>query len=294
MTVFDDIARRIAHIAEKQIFFVCGSMKSGTTWMQMLLDAHPAISCGGEGHFVDRLAPAVQAAFNQYNQHIEWKNGQKIGGLEGFPRLGEADLAFSIRTAMLLLFAQQAGARDVAAIGEKTPDNILGLPFLDLVFPTARFVILVRDGRDCAVSGWFHNQRLSAQWLNENFPTLEAYAAVTASGWAKEQAAAVAFAKPRPERCLFLRYEDLLADADIHLGRAFAFLGVAHDHATLAQARAHADFARVTGGRAPGEEDRQSFFRKGEAGDWRNHFSADADTAFRREAGAWLDHFGYT
>jgi hypothetical protein len=293
MDVFEQIVERLERFRRKTIFFVCGSMKSGTTWMQLLLDAHPAVSCGGEGHFVDRLAPAVQTAFNAYNEHIEWKNTQKIGGLAGYPRFGAADLAFAIRTAMMLLFAQQEGTREVAAIGEKTPDNILGMPFLDLVFPEAKFIVLVRDGRDCAVSGWFHNKRLAGDWLDSTFPTLQAYAAVTAAGWAKEQAAAVAFAERVPRRCLFLRYEDLVADTATRLGRAFDFLGVDADAAAVAACCRKADFAALAEGRSPGQEDRASFFRKGAPGDWRNHFDPETSAAFEREAGAWLDHFGY-
>ncbi|HEY1721749.1 MAG TPA: hypothetical protein VGG27_10920 [Magnetospirillaceae bacterium] len=51
MNIFDAIRTHIAEIEQKTIFFVCGSMKSGTTWMQILPDAHSAISCSGEEHF---------------------------------------------------------------------------------------------------------------------------------------------------------------------------------------------------------------------------------------------------
>ncbi len=293
MSDFDDLTARIAAIGRKTIFFVCGSMKSGTTWLQIMLDAHPAISCGGEGHFADRLGPAFQAAANQYNQHIEWKNAQKIGGLEGFVRLGDREMAYTMRAAILLLLAQQAGDKPIAAIGEKTPDNILGLPFLDTLFPEAKFVFLVRDGRDCAVSGWFHNKRLAAEWLDKTYPTLDAYAEATAEGWAKEQLAAVGFARTRKQRCLFIRYEDLLGDAPTILTRVLDFLDVPSDPATVRACCAKGAFATLTGGRAPGTEDPASFFRKGVAEDWRNHLSPQATTAFFKAAGTWLMYFGY-
>ena len=237
--------------------------------------------------------PAFQTAANDYNQHIEWKNAQRIGGLDGFVRLGEAELAYTLRTAVLLLLGQQAGDRPVAAVGEKTPDNILGLPFLDALFPEARFIFLVRDGRDCAVSGWFHNKRLAAEWLNKTYPTIDAYAAATAEGWAKEQLAAVGFARTRKSRCLFVRYEDLLDDAPTILGRVFDFLGVAADPATVAACRDRGAFAALTGGRAPGTEDTSSFFRKGVAEDWRTYLSPQASADFFRAAGTWLMYFGY-
>ena len=50
---------QILEILEKRIFFVGGAMKSGTTWLQLSLDAHPHLSCGGEGHFTNQLAPRL-------------------------------------------------------------------------------------------------------------------------------------------------------------------------------------------------------------------------------------------
>jgi len=293
MDNFVDLAFRIGSMSHMTIFFVCGSVKSGTTWMQIMLDAHPAVSCRGEGHFVDLLVPAFQTAVNQYNQHIEWKNAQLIGGLGDYPRFTELELAYTIRTAILLLLSRQAGDKPVIAIGEKTPDNIGGLPFLDLVFPHAKFILLVRDGRDCAVSGWFHNRRLSSDWLAETYPTFDSYAVDTAAGWAREQEIAVKFSEQRPERCLFVRYEDMAADAAGALGRTLRFLGVDDDAAIVADCCGKADFATLTSGRSPGQEDTGSFFRKGIAGDWHNHFSAEANAAFVRQAGPWLKHFGY-
>ena len=38
------------------VFFVCGAAKSGTTWLQRILDAHPETRCSGEGHFITRFS----------------------------------------------------------------------------------------------------------------------------------------------------------------------------------------------------------------------------------------------
>jgi len=299
MSEFDTITARLGDIGAKTLFFVCGSMKSGNTWLQILLDPHPEIICGGEGHFTDKLAPILQDAVNQYGRYIGWKNAQKIGGLDGYPRLGQTELIYLIRTTILLLFNAQTGGKAVAAIGEKTPDSIMAMPLLDLVFPEARFIHLVRDGCDCAASGWFHNQRMTPDWQEKNFPTLESYAAATATAtatateWAHEQRLAASFTEARPERCLTLRYEDLVDAPAGTFATALDFLGVDHDPATVAACHGRGAFASLSGGRAAGEENRGSFFRKGVAGDWRNHFSAEANSAFIREAGLWLAHFGY-
>ena len=293
MSTHRDLTSRLSDIGNKTLFFVCGSMKSGNTWLQILLDAHPAVSCGGEAHFTDKLIPILQDAVNQYGRYIEWKNAQKIGGLDGYPRFGEPELIHLIRTSILLLFNAQVGDKAVAAIGEKTPDSIMAMPLLDLVVPEARFIHLVRDGRDCAASGWFHNKRVTPDWLEKNYATLEEYAAATAIEWAHEQRLACEFTVARPNRSLTLRYEDLIGDTKGTLAKALDFLGIGHDAATLNTCQSQADFASLSGGRPTGDEDRGSFFRKGVAGDWRNHLSAEANAAFIREAGSWLAHFGY-
>ena len=46
----------------KKLFFIMGTIKSGTTWLQLVLDGHPEIACRGEGHFTNFLAPALSRA----------------------------------------------------------------------------------------------------------------------------------------------------------------------------------------------------------------------------------------
>src|ERR1700722_16518864 len=48
---YEALSAEIAALRRKQLFFIGGAAKSGTTWLQLLLDRHPAISCNGEGHF---------------------------------------------------------------------------------------------------------------------------------------------------------------------------------------------------------------------------------------------------
>jgi hypothetical protein len=48
--------RDLAALAGRQLFFVGGAPRSGTTWLQLLLDSHPEVSCRGEGLFWKALA----------------------------------------------------------------------------------------------------------------------------------------------------------------------------------------------------------------------------------------------
>ena len=52
----------------RTIFFILGCQKSGTTWVQHLLDAHPNIACAGEGHITDLIMPLLKQSFEAYEE----------------------------------------------------------------------------------------------------------------------------------------------------------------------------------------------------------------------------------
>jgi len=142
-------------------------------------------------------------------------------------------------------------------------------------------------------SGWFHNTRVSPDWLKEHYPTFPEYAGKVGGFWAKDVRAGRDFGRDHLEGYLEVRYEDLIADPAREAARILAFLDVDADVAAVADCIEAASFERVSGGRKTGEESRASHFRKGAVGDWRNHFGADAEAAFAKEAGAMLRELGY-
>ncbi len=72
--MFQEINREIEDILSRQLFFIAATEKSGTTWMQLMLDAHPEIACRGEGQFVSKLAGCLGGALNDYSSFIEGLN----------------------------------------------------------------------------------------------------------------------------------------------------------------------------------------------------------------------------
>lgn len=293
MDNLENIFKQLTSIQNTQLFFLYGSMKSGTTWLQLLLDAHPAVSCRGEGHFSNKLGPFLAEAVQRYNKHIEWKNRTVFNEIDGYPTLTADHLGPLLGTAILLLMAEQSKGKAALAVGEKTPNTICGLPLFGGLFPDAKFIHIVRDGRDCTVSGWFHNLRVNPDWLRQNFPTMETYAATCADEWSYEVQLANDFAAAQPERCLTLRYEDLLTKPEELLADCLRFLGIEASGEQISACCRATSFATIAKGRQSGEEDRSSFFRKGVAGDWHNHFTPAMVQMFDAKAGAWLDRFGY-
>jgi hypothetical protein len=292
---YDHLHTAISTLRKKQIFFIGGTIKSGTTWLQLLLNAHPEVSCNGEGHFINNLSLAVKNALDQHCQLITNKNETIFSELaEGYPRLTQEDFLYILASCIAVFLIEQSRKKPTSAIGERTPDNIRHFSELHILFPTAKFVQIIRDGRDCAVSGWFHNLRVSRDWAMQNFGSLEAYASKFARIWASELATAQEFTDGHPDRIRQIRYEDLVTNTERILAGIFEFLGVEASNTVLVHCRAEASFAKLSSGRSPGEENRSSFFRKGVPGDWRNHLSDEANERFRDQAGTWLDRFGYT
>jgi hypothetical protein len=291
---FEAVQAEIAALRTKQLFFIGGAAKSGTTWLQVLLDQHPAISCRGEGHFCSYLVPCLHNAADDYNKFIERKNRTVFGELPGgYPQLTPDRIAYLMATAIELQLSAQAGDTAIRLIGEKTPDNVQFFPHLHGIFPHAKFIQIVRDGRDCAVSGWFHNLRTTPDWLRATFASKDAYFDAVAGEWGAHVRDGTRFAAPRPQSCLTLRYEDLVAEPKRVLAQVLNFLGAAFDPKILAACVGAAAFDKLSGGREPGEEDCTSFFRKGMVGDWRNHFTPESAGRFDQIAGEWLDRYGY-
>jgi len=284
----------ITALRSKQIFFVGGAMKSGTTWLQILLDAHPNISCNGEGHLPNHLAPLMRRALDEHSEYTVWKNKTIFTEFRGYPHFSEEHYLYLLASAIALLLIEQTKNKAARVIGEKTPDNIRFLPLLDAAFPRARFIQVVRDGRDCAVSCWFHNLRVSPGWAQKQFGSMDGFVKMFADEWIANVGAGRKFGEQQPARYLEVRYEDLSSNPEGTLEKAFRFLGVGFSQDVVKRCCVAGSFEKLSGGRSPGEENRESFLRKGLPGEWHNHLDDEMNRIFQEKAGEWLSRFGYT
>lgn len=271
-----------------------GFMKSGTTWLQLLLDAHPEIACKGEAHFWDTFFEDLKEIAQRFNRKKQWLAENTFQGLEPFPGLAPEDLAAVMRLVIPRVLARAARGKAAKLYGEKTPNTLHYIEPALAVFPQARFLHIVRDGRDAAVSCWFHYQRVKPEQVRQRWGgSLQAFLETSAPQWAEETAKGHAAAARWPQRVIELRYEDLLERPEATLGGVLDFLGASSDPGILESCLAATDFAKLSGGRAAGEEARGSFFRKGVAGDWREHFDAAMTARFGELAGEQLRAYGY-
>ena len=274
-------------VLERQLFFVAGQGKSGTTWLELILDAHPDVCCHGEGHFADRLLPEIGEATQRYNAYLKHNNAvfEEIRDYQGLSR----DHVWHIgRIAMALLLAQQCDGELPAAIGERTPANVANLQLLHQLFPQAKLIHITRDPRDVAVSMWFHGLRVNPEQTKKDYLSLDELALKLTDGWLQLVDTTRRFAGSCPAQYLEVKYESLQQDFSGALRPLLIALGVDASDGTIDKCRDQSSFKKLSGGREPGNENRQSHFRKGVVGDWKNHLKPATVTRIDEIAGDQL------
>lgn len=142
--------------------FLVGCPRSGTTLLQQMLDAHPDVAIAPETFFIRNFWLKQDKYGNLGEDHNYYQLVEDIISLPEFqemeldPEVYRAAAWKSSRSYPLLLrllLEQFAHKRDVAIVGEKTPNHLLYISILQQFFPTARFVHIVRDPR-AVVASW--------------------------------------------------------------------------------------------------------------------------------------------
>ena len=136
------------------MFFVIGSARSGTTLLRMILNAHPEVAVPPESRFVVELYRSDEVQVEDFlarlDAHERWASWDtpienvraQLAGVTTLPYRDAIEAAY-------LAFAKN---RNKKRYGDKTPRYIEHIPLLSRLWPEAKFVHLVRDGRDVALS----------------------------------------------------------------------------------------------------------------------------------------------
>lgn len=295
MSHYRETQKAIERVFEKQIFFVVGRSKSGTTWLQFLLDAHLEICCKGEGHFSDILYTLLGKALKDYNRQSSDRNRLfEKSGLEGnFPTYNRGHLHYIMRITIGLLLAEWAGDADVKCIGDKTPEHANALYFLHELIPSAKYIHIIRDGRDVAVATWEWNMDTNPEGMLKQHGNFAGFVEDLAKYWCDSVTRARDFGAAHPDRYFEMRYEALHREPEPIVHAMFQFLGVDAGDDVVADCIQAASFERLTGGRKRGQEQAGAHLRKGVVGDWRDHFDETSRATFRRHAGDLLKQLGY-
>ena len=137
--------------------FVVGVNRSGTTLLRMMLDAHPELTMPPETHFVPELIEVSESGEATPEALLATITKQREWGdfglterqlLDAFGAIEPLNAGDALRS-FYGLYAERVGK---ARCGEKTPIYVKSIRKISAALPEARFVHVIRDGRDVALS----------------------------------------------------------------------------------------------------------------------------------------------
>lgn len=252
----------------------CG--RSGTTLLRIMLDSHPRICCGPESSVFRRRALDPDALADRF--------GLARGEVRAIDDAAASRPAFIEAFAALCL--RDAGK---ARWAEKTPRNISRIGAIFRFFPEARFVHVLRDGRDVACSLRTHPRHAVVDGRLVPLDTWKPLAAC-ARRWRDD----IECSRPwwSDPRLHTLRYEDLVRNPEAELRRLMLFLGEPWDDAMLAPAAGGSSSRDAT--RFAQNPEAIGAVNPSSIGRWQRDLDASDRRIFKRIAGPLLIELGYT
>lgn len=307
-------AEEVAEIRQffpREKFFIFGHARSGTTLLMRLARLHPEVHCNYQAHFFTRQ-PLLKSLVNTPEAE-EWLTRKSNRWNQG------RDLSpLVLRAAADFILERDAAREGKMIVGDKSPSSTIhGQAVRDMhaVYPDAKLVYIVRDGRDVLVSERFRNFVEESRFLSAEDKRIvedlkrdqtpftngtrsiftESFIRRVAAGWVSnvretEEEARRLFG----DRYSGLRYEDLLASPFDEMSRLWKFLGVRKTARTLEKSIA----AEMSSNpdeewQARRNEGIASFLPKGQAGNWQKLFTANDRRVFDEVAGQTLSLWRY-
>lgn len=275
--------------------FIVGCPRSGTTLLRRIVDAHPEIAITRETHWIPEffkrrtgitsdglVEPELLAALVEHPRFqtlgVEQRELQEL-----LARKGPVSYAAFV-SALFDLYGAKQGKRHV---GDKTPGYSREIGILHELWPQARFVHLIRDGRDVCLSATSWKRK--TEQLRRRFRTWGEDPVTTAALWwrwhvepGREEGRELG-----SDRYYEMRYETLVEQPDLECRSFCEFLGLAFDEGMLRfhQGRVKSD-SRLSAKHAwlPPTTGLR---------DWRTEMSSSDVEHFEAAAGDLLDELGY-
>jgi Sulfotransferase family len=284
--------------------FVVGVARSGTTLLRLMLDAHPDLAVPPETNLIPRLIKICRrpdatpkGAVDFLSSHRKW-NDFGIESEDVLERMSAAP-EFTPTAAVRAFYDAYAARFGKPRWGDKTCDHARRMPLIGTTLPEARFVHLIRDGRDATLS-----------W--RRFRTLRGVDPLTIEHRAWAWSSKIIETRVKARRVahyMEVRYEGLVSDPEATLREICEFVELPYDERMLAYHRSSPErLAELAGGLPPSKrrgrqltaEDRLGPHRltsepprADRAGAWRKQMTEAEVKEFEVIAGELLVDLGY-
>ncbi|CAN5886721.1 sulfotransferase [soil metagenome] len=308
------------------VFFIAGEMRSGTSWIRRTVSAHPEVVCGHEGSFFGKKwdredIPVYTGPVSSLTRAFDASEELKVWRDLPWNRWtdeAEEDYRNLARLSVDYFLAKDVARTGKRIVGDKSPQHTECLDEIHDIYPDAKIIHIVRDGRDVAVSAMNHWWRMAKdredgvfELAPEELEIRDAYLedrdAFVAEGrsiFIEERLTQLARRwnyrvgkAHRDGKSLYgegyveIRYEDLLRKPEENLFSIFEVLQARRGDPIIERCVKAGSFERLSQ-RAPGEEDADSFYRKGVAGDWKTVFTQRDREIYESIAGEQLAAMG--
>lgn len=207
-----------------------GSGRSGTTLIRAVFNSHRDLAVAMEGNFLVSLLKNRDSLERDGSLDVD-RAIEVIGRSPGLKKMQmDRDMVedavrgaspATVPGAGRAVFAAYADLHGKPLYGDKTPGYVKHIGMLGRGFPEAKFVHIIRDGRDTA-----------AAYLSRGFGPESVGEAAT--NWKRNVDKGRSSGRALgPDRYAEVRYEDLLDDFETEVTRLSDFLGLSPDPAVL-------------------------------------------------------------
>ena len=294
----------------REKFFIFGHARSGTTLLMRLLRLHPEVHCNYQAHFFTRQ-PLLKSLVNTPEAE-EWLSRKSNRWNQG------RDLSpLVLRAAADFIMEREAAKEGKRIVGDKSPSSTIhaqAVRDMHSIYPDAKLIYIVRDGRDVLISERFRNLVEESKFLNAEDKHIiedlrkdqvqftngtrsiftENVIRRVANGWVKNvQETEEEGRRLVGKNYCSLRYEDLLARPFEEMKKLWEFLGVNVDPALERAMTDEMSSNPDEAWQSKRNEEIASFLPKGQAGNWQRLFTARDKSIFKEVAGEMLINWKY-
>lgn len=278
--------RNKEYVSDESPIIIGGCGRSGTTLLRLMIDSHPQVCIGPES--------SLFAA----NLENDWL-GRPTGTHSWVTLSSKFDIeinlinrlrkeALSQSEFIEIFFKLYAEKQQKKFWGDKTPRNIRVMDFVFKHFPKARFIHVIRDGRDTVCSLRTHPKH---KMVNGEFKKLNTRNPINKciKRWVEDVSLGIKYRGD--SRYFEVNYEPLVHDCEATLKNVCSFLDISFHSKMLEHHKIKGPSRDIS--KFPQNQDAMSPVRVSSLYRWQKDLVGEEKVLFKKEAGDLLIKSGY-